>query len=72
MFVHTRGKQEGMAKAEAKGSNLRRSYMFWLPLTAVLREGIETVIFLAGASGSYEVWGEEAVSSVFLSSTHLG
>lgn len=48
-------KQAGMAKAEAKGSDLRTSYMFWLPLTAVLREGIETVIFLAGATGSYEV-----------------
>lgn len=44
-----------MAKAEAKGTGLRSQYMFWLPLTAVLREGIETIIFLAGASGSYEV-----------------
>lgn len=47
--------QAGMAKAEAKGSELRHAYMFWLPLTAVLREGIETVIFLAGATGDYEV-----------------
>lgn len=29
--------------------------MFWLPLMAVLREGIETVIFLAGTSSNYDV-----------------
>ncbi|CAM9806919.1 unnamed protein product [Choristocarpus tenellus] len=45
--------QAGMAKAEERGSDLRHSYMFWLPLTAVLREGIETVIFLAGTSAGY-------------------
>lgn len=44
-----------MKKAEQKGSDLKHSYMFWLPLIAVLREGIETVIFLAGTSSQYEV-----------------
>ena len=47
--------QAGMKKAEEKGSDLRYSYMFWLPLMAVFREGIETVIFLAGTSSNYEV-----------------
>lgn len=47
--------QAGMKKAEEKGANLKHSYMFWLPLIAVLREGIETVIFLAGTSSQYEV-----------------
>ena len=47
--------QEGMKKAEEKGSDLRYSYMFWLPFMAVFREGIETVIFLAGTSSNYEV-----------------
>ncbi|CAM9157824.1 unnamed protein product [Ectocarpus fasciculatus] len=46
--------QEGMRKAEEKGSGLKHSYMFWLPFTAVFREGIETVIFLAGTSSNYE------------------
>ncbi len=42
-----------------QGSDLRYSYMFWLPFTAVFREGIETVIFLAGTSSNYEVnWVE--------------
>ncbi|CAM9234162.1 unnamed protein product, partial [Discosporangium mesarthrocarpum] len=45
--------QEGMAKAEEKGDDLRSGYMFWLPLTAVFREGVETVIFLAGTSAGY-------------------
>lgn len=44
-----------MKKAEEKGADLKHSYMFWLPLIAVLREGIETVIFLAGTSSQYEV-----------------
>lgn len=44
-----------MRKAEEKGSDLKYSYMFWLPLIAVLREGIETVIFLAGTSSNYDV-----------------
>ena len=44
-----------MAKAERQGSDLKNSYMFWLPFTAVFREGIETVIFLAGTSSNYEV-----------------
>ena len=44
-----------MKKAEEKGSDLRYSYMFWLPFMAVFREGIETVIFLAGTSSNYEV-----------------
>ena len=48
--------QAGMKKAEEKGSDLRYSYMFWLPFMAVFREGIETVIFLAGTSSNYEVW----------------
>lgn len=43
-----------------QGEDLRYSYMFWLPFTAVFREGIETVIFLAGTSSNYEVkWGEK-------------
>eukprot|EP00904_Undaria_pinnatifida_P006938 jgi/Undpi1/3374/HiC_scaffold_15.g06747.m1 len=46
--------QEGIKKAEEKGSDLRYSYMFWLPFMAVFREGIETVIFLAGTSSNYE------------------
>eukprot|EP00752_Nemacystus_decipiens_P008780 g7834.t2 len=46
--------QEGMARAEQQGSDLKHSYMFWLPFTAVFREGIETVIFLAGTSSNYE------------------
>eukprot|EP00904_Undaria_pinnatifida_P006939 jgi/Undpi1/3375/HiC_scaffold_15.g06748.m1 len=46
--------QAGMKKAEEKGSDLRYSYMFWLPFMAVFREGIETVIFLAGTSSNYE------------------
>lgn len=44
-----------MKKAEQKGGDLKYSYMFWLPFTAVFREGIETVIFLAGTSSNYEV-----------------
>lgn len=44
-----------MKQAEQKGSDLKFSYMFWLPFTAVFREGIETVIFLAGTSSNYEV-----------------
>ena len=47
--------QAGMKKAEEKGSDLRYSYMFWLPWMAVFREGIETIIFLAGTSSNYEV-----------------
>ncbi|CAM9917444.1 unnamed protein product [Pylaiella littoralis] len=46
--------QAGMKKAEQKGGDLKYSYMFWLPFTAVFREGIETVIFLAGTSSNYE------------------
>eukprot|EP00903_Cladosiphon_okamuranus_P006285 g6167.t1 len=45
---------EGMAKAEQQGSDLKHSYMFWLPFRAVFREGIETVIFLAGTSSNFE------------------
>lgn len=44
-----------MAQAEARGEDLKKGYMFWLPLTAVLREGIETIIFLAGTSSGYPV-----------------
>jgi high-affinity iron transporter len=42
-----------LVKAEAEGSSLRRSTMFWIPFVSVLREGVETVIFLAGVGAGY-------------------
>jgi FTR1 family protein len=42
-----------LVKAEAEGSSLRRSTMFWIPFVSVLREGLETVIFLAGVGAGY-------------------
>eukprot|EP00953_Heterococcus_sp_UTEX-ZZ885_P033074 17231-Heterococcus_DN1.PRE.1 len=42
-----------LVKAEAEGSSLRRSTMFWIPFISVLREGLETVIFLAGVGAGY-------------------
>lgn len=55
--------QEGMKRAEEKGSDLKFSYMFWLPFMAVFREGIETVIFLAGTSSNYEVSEKTKIAS---------
>jgi FTR1 family protein len=42
-----------LVKAEAEGSSLRGSTMFWIPFVSVLREGLETVIFLAGVGAGY-------------------
>jgi high-affinity iron transporter len=42
-----------LVKAEAEGSSLRRSTVFWIPFISVLREGLETVIFLAGVGAGY-------------------
>ena len=40
-----------IAKAEAKGgAGLSQSTMFWIPFTCVLREGLETVVFIAGTA----------------------
>ncbi|KAG5178843.1 iron permease FTR1 family-domain-containing protein [Tribonema minus] len=45
-----------LEKADAEGTtgtSLRKSQMFWIPFISVLREGIETVIFLAGVGAGY-------------------
>lgn len=42
-----------LAKAEGQGTSLHRSTMFWIPFISVLREGLETVIFLAGVGAGY-------------------
>lgn len=42
-----------LAKAAANGTALVGSTLFWIPLASVLREGVETVIFLAGVGAGY-------------------
>eukprot|EP00158_Paraphelidium_tribonemae_P000418 Partr_v1_DN22245_c0_g1_i4_m59169 putative iron permease len=47
--------QAQLEKADREGAvtSIRKSQMFWIPFIAVLREGIETVIFLAGVGAGY-------------------
>jgi high-affinity Fe2+/Pb2+ permease len=45
--------QASLDKAQAQGTKLAGSTMFWIPFVSVLREGIEGVLFLTGASAGY-------------------